>query len=72
MIGNRSNRLLLRSHETDVCCLAAVLDAFDLGYRVIDASDALCSVSDEAHDICSSFSERFQPDPMTTQEADTQ
>ena len=32
--------------ETDVCVLAMVLDAVDLGYRVIVASDALCSVSD--------------------------
>jgi nicotinamidase-related amidase len=47
--------------ETDVCVLAAVLDAVDLGYRVIVVSDALCSVSDEAHDnLLHLFSGRFQ------------
>jgi nicotinamidase-related amidase len=47
--------------ETDVCVLAAVLHAVDLGYRVIVASDALCSVSDKAHDdLLELFRERFQ------------
>jgi len=36
--------------ETDVCVLAAVLGAVDLGYRVIVVTDALCSSSDETHD----------------------
>jgi spore maturation protein CgeB len=36
--------------ETDVCVLAAVMDAVDAGYRVVLAADALCSVSDESHD----------------------
>jgi nicotinamidase-related amidase len=40
--------------------LAAVLDAVDLGYRVIVASDALCSVSDAAHDaLMLLYRERF-------------
>jgi nicotinamidase-related amidase len=42
--------LVISGAETDVCVLAAVLGAVDLGYRVIVASDALCSVSDETHD----------------------
>jgi nicotinamidase-related amidase len=33
-----------------VCVLAAVLDAVDLGYRVVLATDALCSSSDETHE----------------------
>jgi nicotinamidase-related amidase len=37
--------IVVTGGETDVCVLAAVLDAVDLGYRVIVASDALCSVS---------------------------
>ena len=53
--------LVVTGGETDVCVLAAILDAIDLGYRVIVASDALCSVSDEAHDnLLQLFSGRFQ------------
>jgi nicotinamidase-related amidase len=36
--------------ETDVCVLAKVLGAVDLGYRVIVVRDAVCSSSDEGHD----------------------
>ena len=55
------NSIVITGGETDVCVLAAVLDAVDLGYRVIVASDALCSVSDEAHDnLLQLFSGRFQ------------
>ena len=36
--------------ETDVCVLATVLGAVDLGYRVILIRDAVCSSSDEGHD----------------------
>ena len=46
--------------ETDVCVLAAVMDAVDAGYRVILAEDALCSVSDESHDaMLRHFGSRF-------------
>ena len=31
--------------------LATVLDAVDLGYRVITVRDAVCSSSDEGHDM---------------------
>jgi nicotinamidase-related amidase len=36
--------------ETDVCVLATVLGAVDRGYRVVVATDALCSSTDETHD----------------------
>jgi nicotinamidase-related amidase len=42
--------LVITGAETDVCVLAAVLGAVDLGYRVVLATDALCSSSDETHD----------------------
>jgi nicotinamidase-related amidase len=55
------NSIVITGGETDVCVLAAVLDAVDLGYRVVVASDALCSVSDEAHDnLLQLFGGRFQ------------
>lgn len=45
-----STALIVSGGETDVCVLASVLGGVDRGFRVILASDALCSSSDEAHD----------------------
>jgi nicotinamidase-related amidase len=42
--------LVVSGAETDVCVLAAVLGAVDLGYRVVIPTDAVCSSSDETHD----------------------
>lgn len=42
--------LIVTGSETDVCVLATVLVAVDLGYRVIVVKDAVCSSSDEGHD----------------------
>jgi nicotinamidase-related amidase len=42
--------LVITGAETDVCVLAAVLGAVDLGYRIVVVTDGLCSSSDEAHD----------------------
>ena len=43
--------MIVSGSETDVCVLATVPDAVDLGYRVILVRDAVCSSSDEAHDM---------------------
>ena len=52
--------LIITGAETDVCVLAAVLDAVDLGYRVVLATDALCSSSDATHDaLLSLYRNRF-------------
>lgn len=42
--------LIITGSETDGCVLATVLDAVDLGFRVIVAEDALCSSFDQGHD----------------------
>jgi nicotinamidase-related amidase len=42
--------LVLSGGETDVCVMAAVLGAVDLGYSIILLKDAICSTSDETHD----------------------
>jgi nicotinamidase-related amidase len=57
--------LVITGAETDVCVLAAVMDAVDLGYRVVLATDAVCSSSDRTHDALmtlygSRFSEQIE------------
>jgi len=52
--------LVLTGGETDMCVLATLLGAVDLGYRVILVHDALCSSSDESHEaMLGLFSARF-------------
>jgi nicotinamidase-related amidase len=46
----QTDALVISGAETDVCVLAAVLGAVDFGYRVVLATDALCSSSDATHD----------------------
>ena len=42
--------LVISGGETDVCVMAAVLGAVDLGYSIILLKDAICSTSDQTHD----------------------
>lgn len=48
--GRDVTTLVVTGSETDVCVLATVLAAVDLGYRVVIAKDAVCSSSDATHD----------------------
>jgi nicotinamidase-related amidase len=50
--------------------LAAVLDAVDLGYRVVLATDALCSSTDATHDaLLALYRNRFQQIETASSEA---
>ena len=63
--------LIVTGAETDVCVLAAVLGGVDLGYRIVLATDALCSSCDEAHDaLLLMYRMRYghQVETMTTAE----
>lgn len=42
--------LVITGGETEVCVMATMIGAIDLGYRVILVTDALCSSADETHD----------------------
>jgi nicotinamidase-related amidase len=61
LLGERhGSTLIVSGAETDVCVLATVISAVDLGYRVIVASDAVCSSSDECHDaLMTLYHKRF-------------
>jgi len=61
LLGERhADTLVITGGETDVCVIATVLGAVDLGYRVIVVRDALCSISDVAHDAALRiYDERF-------------
>jgi nicotinamidase-related amidase len=57
---NLVDTLVITGGETDVCVLATVLGAIDFGYRVVLATDALCSSSDETHDaLLTLYENRF-------------
>jgi nicotinamidase-related amidase len=50
LTGLLADALVVTGAETDVCVLATVLHAVDIGYRVIVVHDGVCSSSDEGHD----------------------
>ncbi len=57
----RINTLVITGGETDVCVLAAVMGAIDLGYRVVVVKDGIWSSADETHGKMVDVScERFQ------------
>ncbi|ACL57756.1 cysteine hydrolase family protein [Methylobacterium nodulans] len=56
----RADTLVITGGETDVCVLATVLGALDRGYRMVLATDGLCSSSDETHDaMLTLYQQRF-------------
>lgn len=42
--------LIITGGETDICVLATIFGAIDLGYHIILAQDAICSSRDQTHD----------------------
>ncbi|RZI55298.1 MAG: cysteine hydrolase [Rubrivivax sp.] len=63
--------IVVTGAETDVCVLAAVLGAVDLGYRVIVVTDGLCSSSDESHDaLLGLYRNRYAQQVETAESAD--
>jgi nicotinamidase-related amidase len=59
--------IIVSGAETDVCVLASVLDAVDLGLRVVIPVDAICGSADETHDaLMTLYTERFSQQIETT------
>ena len=56
----RADCLVVTGSETDVCVLATVIGAVDLGIRVVLVTNAICSSSDEGHDaLLQVYSRRY-------------
>jgi nicotinamidase-related amidase len=63
--------LIVSGSETDVCVLATVLGAVDLGYRVIVVRDAVCSSSDEGHEALLRVYHRRYSEQIETADAES-
>ena len=50
LLGKGVRTVIVSGAETDVCVLSTVLDAVNIGFRVVIVEDALCSSSDQGHD----------------------
>jgi nicotinamidase-related amidase len=65
-----ADALVITGSETDVCVLATVLGAVDHGYRVIIVTDAVCSSSDDGHDmLLKLYAERYSQQIETADSA---
>ena len=66
-----TDTLIISGSETDVCVLATVLDAVDTGYRVIVVRDAICSSSDEGHEMLMRLYHTRYTEQIETADAET-
>lgn len=70
LAARHADALIVTGSETDVCVLSTVLDAVDLGYRVVLVTDGVCSASDEGHDnLLALYRQRFSAQIETAQSA---
>jgi nicotinamidase-related amidase len=71
LMDRKADGLIVTGSETDVCVLATVLGAVDLGYRVIVVRDAICSSSDEGHDALLRVYHRRYTEQIETADAES-
>jgi hypothetical protein len=69
--SREADTLIVSGSETDVCVLATVLDAVDIGYLVIVVRDAICSSSDEGHEMLMRLYHTRYTEQIETSDAET-
>lgn len=66
----RASAIIVSGAESDMCVLATVLAAVDLGYPVIVAGDAVCSSADPTHNAVQQlYHSRFSQQVQTLETA---
>jgi nicotinamidase-related amidase len=68
--SDRVDTVVVSGGETDVCVLSTVLGAVDAGFRVIVATDALCSSVNDTHDAIIDFYRKRLSTQIETAEID--
>jgi nicotinamidase-related amidase len=66
-----ADTLIVSRSETDVCVLATVLDAVDIRYLVVVVRDAICSSSDEGHEMLMRLYHTRYTEQIETSDAET-
>jgi nicotinamidase-related amidase len=66
-----ADALVVTGSETDVCVMATIMSAVDLGFRIILVRDAVCSSSDEGHDALLKVYRRRYSEQIETADAET-
>lgn len=70
LLKREADGLIVTGSETDVCILATVMGAVDIGYRVILVRDAVCSSSDTGHDALLEVYHRRYTEQIETADAE--
>jgi nicotinamidase-related amidase len=63
--------LIITRSETDLCMLATVLSAVDLGFRVVLIRDTICSSSDQGHEALLDCYHRRYAEQIEVADAET-
>jgi nicotinamidase-related amidase len=66
-----ADALVVTGSETDVCVMATIMSAVDLGFRIILVRDAVCSSSDEGHNALLRVYRRRYSEQIETADAET-
>jgi nicotinamidase-related amidase len=70
LTARQADGLIVTGSETDVCILATIMSAVDLGFRVILVRDAVCSSSDTGHDALLDLYHRRYSEQIETASAE--